>query len=152
MATEADFMRRCMKRATELGARLFRNNVGKAWIGKDEEIRATKTVLVHKGDVVIRQARRFHAGLAEGSGDLIGFVPVVITPEMVGTTIAQFASPETKSATGRATTDQKAWMAMVIRFGGLAGIVRTDEDLTDLLCPRRFHAQPVVKKAMPDND
>jgi hypothetical protein len=130
---EADFMRRCMKRATDAGARLFRNNVGKAWIGKDEEIRATKTVLVHKGDVVIRQARRFHAGLAEGSGDLIGFVPVVITPEMVGSTIAQFASPETKTATGRVTKEQRAWIAMVIRFGGRAGIVRTDDDLDQII-------------------
>jgi len=143
--TEADIMRRLQKLATTLGGRLFRNNVGKAWIGRDEEIRETKRVLVYAGDVVIRQGRRFHAGLAPGSGDLIGFMPVKITADMVGTVVAVFASPEIKTPTGRATTEQADWIAMVQRFGGFAGIARNDEDLTTILCPPHLFAQGVDK-------
>lgn len=110
--SEADFMRRCMKLATDAGARLFRNNCG---------------VLLDKRGVPV------HFGLAKGSSDLVGFVPVVITPDMVGQTLAVFASVEVKTLTGRVRPEQKDWIAMVQRFGGLAGIVRTDEDLTTML-------------------
>ena len=110
--SEADFMRRCQKLATTLGGRLWRNNVG--------------TLLDKRGVPV-------HFGLAKGSSDLIGFVPVTITPDMVGQTLAVFASVEVKTLTGRVRPEQKDWIAMVQRFGGLAGIVRTDEDLTTML-------------------
>lgn len=122
---EADFMRRCQKRATDLGSRLFRNNVGTGWQGKTER-RAD-------GSMLIREPRPLHSGLAAGSSDLIGFVPVTITPDMVGQQIAVFASAEIKTAKGRATEEQKWWIDMVRGFGGIAGIVRTDEDLQELL-------------------
>lgn len=122
--TEADLMRRLMKLATDAGARLFRNNTG---VLKDE-----------RGVPV-----RF--GLATGSSDLIGFVPVTVTPDMVGQTLAVFASVEVKTPTGRVRSEQADWIAMIRRFGGLAGIARTDQDLTDILCPPSMHAQGVDK-------
>lgn len=114
-----------MKRATELGARVWRNNVG---------------VLPDKRGVPVRY------GLATGSSDLIGFVPVTITPDMVGQTVAVFVSVETKAGKGRATREQAAWIAMVQRFGGRAGICRTDMDLTTILMAEPSHALDVAKK------
>jgi hypothetical protein len=112
MGTEADFMRRCMKRATELGARLYRNNVG---------------VLPDKRGIPVRY------GLATGSSDLIGFVPVTVTPDMVGQTLAVFVSVETKAGRGKATKEQDQWLAMVAKHGGRAGIARTDDDLDQII-------------------
>lgn len=122
--TEADLMRRLMKLATDAGARLFRNNTG---VLKDE-----------RGVPV-----RF--GLATGSSDLIGFVPVTVTPDMVGQTLAVFASVEVKTPTGRVRSEQADWIAMIRKFGGLAGIARNDQDLTDILCPPFSDAQGVDK-------
>lgn len=142
---EADFMRRCMKRATELGARLWRNNVGQAWVGKAEQFKRAATVQVQPGDVLIRQGRPFKAG-AVGMSDLIGFMPVTVTPEMVGQRLAVYAAVETKSERGRATSEQLAFITLVNRFGGRAGVCRTDLDLTTILMAEPSHALDVAKK------
>ena len=89
-----------------LGARVFRNNVGLA---------------------VYPDGSRVKYGLCVGSSDIIGFVPVVITPDMVGQTVAVFLAVETKAGT-KATKEQDAFIAMVQRFGGRAGVARSDED------------------------
>lgn len=119
-------MRRCMKRATEMGARLFRNNVG---------------VLEDKRGVPVR------FGLHPGSGDLIGWAPVTITPEMVGRTVAVFVSVETKGRRGRVSAGQQAWAEAVASAGGLAGVARTDQDLDNILAPAVSDAQPVAKSS-----
>jgi len=72
-------------------------------------------------------------GLAPGSGDLIGWRTLIITPDMVGHRIAQFVSLEAKSATGRARADQIAWAAAVTAAGGVAGICRTVDEARGLL-------------------
>lgn len=110
--SESDLMKRLQKLATQAGARLFRNNVG---------------VLEDKRGVPVRY------GLAPGSADLIGWVPVTITPEMVGQTVAVFASVEVKTAKGRVRSEQAAWADAVAAAGGMAGIVRSEEDLRKVL-------------------
>lgn len=117
-------MRRCLKRATDLGARLFRVNVGRAWVG-DAERAGPDTV-------ILRNARPFKAGVP-GMSDLIGWVPVAITPEMVGQTVAVYTAVETKAPRGRATDEQKAFIQVVSAAGGRAGIARTDDDLHNIL-------------------
>jgi hypothetical protein len=92
--------------------RLLRNNVG---------------ALEDKNGRVVR------FGLAPGSGDLIGWRTLVITPDMVGQRIAQFVSLEAKSATGRARADQIAWATAVTAAGGVAGICRTVDEARTLL-------------------
>lgn len=135
---EADFMRRCMKRATDLGARLFRMNVGVAWVGE-----ATKN---RDGSITIRNPRPFKSGVP-GMSDLIGWAPVVVTPDMVGKTVAVYLAVETKSARGRASEEQKNFVGAVHKAGGRAGIARTDEDLEAILCGDLFDAQGVDKNA-----
>lgn len=132
---EADFMRRCLKRATDVGGRLFRNNVGTGWTGK--------VTRKPDGSITIRNPRPLHAGLAVGSGDLIGWVPVEITPDMVGQTVAVFASVETKTLRGRVTQGQVAWAKAVARAGGRSGIARSDADLDNILGVVKNDAQSV---------
>lgn len=127
--TETDIMRRLQRLASSLGARLFRQNVGVAWVGKVQ--RGPGTVRLGPGDVVIRNARPFHAGHT-GMSDLGGWVPVEITPDMVGATIAQYAQVEVKDR-GRATAEQLAWIGAVVKAGGRAGVARDDDDLTAIL-------------------
>lgn len=105
--------------------RLFRNTVGMAWHGdtctkreKDGSITAT-----------IRNARPVSYGLAPESPDLIGLRRVLITPDMVGQEIAQFLGIECKGANGRATNGQKAFLAMLHRFGGVARLARSLDDV-----------------------
>src|SRR5687768_7293599 len=67
-------------------------------------------------------------GLCQGSSDLIGWKSLVITPDMVGTTLAQFVAIEVKGAKGRVKPEQKLFLALVERSGGLAGVARSEED------------------------
>ena len=86
MTSPANQNRQTQITATKLGARLFRQNVGFGWIaGPKDTLKANARVQVfmNPGDVLLRQARPFQAG-AEGMSDGGGFVPVVVTPEMVG--------------------------------------------------------------------
>lgn len=101
-------------------ATLFRNNVAQAWVGDVTELK--------DGSVLIRNARRLHAGLCEGSSDLIGWRSLTITPEMVGQIVAVFAALEVKSKTGRATAGQKNFCQRVTEAGGFAGIVKSPDE------------------------
>lgn len=128
---EADFMRRLQILASSFGARLFRQQVGMGWVGKAERITMPKRVEVRPGDVVIRNARPFHAGV-EGMSDLGGWVPVTVTPEMVGATIALYAQVEVKE-NARPSKEQLSWIEAVNKAGGRAGIARSEQDLDDIL-------------------
>jgi len=94
--------------ATEQGDRLFRNNVG-----------GFRTL----------DGRFIRTGLCVGSSDLIGWRSVTITPEMVGTKIAQFVGMEAKAGRKNQTKEQKAFADTLTLAGGLACVVRTVEDV-----------------------
>lgn len=132
--SEADLMRRLQILASEMGARLFRQNTGMAWVGKTEQIKRATTVRVEPGDVIIRKARPFHAGI-KGMSDLGGWVPVEVTREMVGGTVAVYAQVEVKE-NGRPTREQVAWIDAVNNAGGRAGVARTNDDLIRILNAR----------------
>lgn len=130
-----DLVQETIIEASKLGARLFRNNVGLGWIGKI--IRITKEIKLNlrPGDMVIRNARALHAGLCEGSSDAVGFVPILITQEMVGKIVPIFASIESKTGKGQLSEKQENWINMVLEFGGIAGVARNLDDLRDLINP-----------------
>jgi hypothetical protein len=118
---ESNIMRLVQIRCSELGARLMRNNVGKAWAGEEQRLPG--------GDLILRNPRRIHFGLAKGSGDLIGWTPVKITEDMVGSTLAVFTSIEVKTKKGRPTDDQIAFAQVVILGGGSAFVIRDPSQL-----------------------
>lgn len=128
-------MRRLQILASQLGARLFRQNSGQAWVGKVE--RGPRTVSIGPNDIVIRNARPLHAGF-KGIADLGGWRRVTITPEMVGVTIAQRLEAEVKTDKGRPTADQLAWIEAVNKSGGRAGVVRSESDLIELVNGKNF--------------
>lgn len=94
-----------------------------------------------------RTGRPVQFGLARGSADLIGWRTVVVTPEMVGQRIAVFTSIEVKTATGRLTPAQNAWLGAVRSAGGIAGVARSVSDSlhiveTPLGFPQRSNSEP----------
>jgi hypothetical protein len=121
-----------MVAASKLGARLFRRNVGMGWIGGAKKFAEAATIRVAPGDVLIRQARPFHNG-TEGQYDMTGWQTVTITPDMVGTQIAQVVEIEAKQGSGRETKEQIAWGECVNRAGGKAGVARSLEDIARIL-------------------
>ena len=123
---ETDVMHRIVGELSHGNTRLFRNNIGNAWMGSVSRLK--------DGSVLIRKPRRVGFGLGgEGGSDLIGFRSVLVTPEMVGQTIAVFAAVEVKSATGTPTAEQRNFINMVIDHGGRAGIARSPEEAEEIL-------------------
>lgn len=107
-------------------AALFRNNVAQAWVGETSRLR--------DGSVLIKNPRILHAGLFKGSGDLIGWRSIVVTPEMVGQLVAVFCSIEVKPPKGgRVTAEQRDWADKVNAAGGFAGIARSPEEAKSIL-------------------
>lgn len=92
--------------------RMFRNNVG-----------------AYKND----DGRLVEYGLGKGSSDLVGFVVREITPDMVGKSVAVFTAIEIKTAKGRLSDTQQAFINMVRNKGGLAGVARSIEDAKEML-------------------
>lgn len=127
--SEANVLKLVLLRLSELGARVFRQNTGLAWAGEVVEKSPTRLVL--------RNPRPLHAGLCKGSSDAIGWTPVVITPEMVGRTVAVFTAAETKSGRGKATDEQLNFVAQVKKAGGIAGVVWTPEQAAELVLTYR---------------
>lgn len=107
------------------GARVFRQNVGQAWAGR----------VVERGPrhIVLADPRPFHAGLCVGSSDLIGWHPMIVTPEMVGEPLARFVAIEAKTKRGRPTPEQIRFVEAVKAAGGSAGIARSTDEAVRIL-------------------
>ena len=77
----------------------------------------------------VQDGRPIRYGLGNpGGSDLIGWTPVKITPDMVGKTYAIFTALEVKTDKGRPTKEQVAFIEAVKRAGGIAEIVRSEDD------------------------
>lgn len=126
--SDSGFLNRISLVVARGATRIFRNSVGLGWVGQSRRITATETITVHTGDVLIRRARPLHAGLIKGSGDLIGWHTVEITPEMVGRRIAVFVSLEGKQGSDRSSPEQVHWRNQVAQAGGIAAEVRQPDD------------------------
>jgi len=84
--------------------------------------------------LTLKTKKKIKAGLmADGSGDLIGFKVVIITPDMVGSKFALFVSIEDKIGKGRPSPQQIKWRDMVLANGGIAGIVWSVEEAVELI-------------------
>ena len=108
--SESQVMHTIMLALSASGATIFRNNVGA---------------------VKASDGRFIRFGLCPGSSDLIGFMPVTITPEMVGKRVALFLAVEAKAPGGHTDLERKAaqdrFIDAVLAAGGLAGYARTAE-------------------------
>ena len=123
---ETNIMRNIMLRASDIGYRLFRNNVGTAWrslLGPKGEKRMSDGRLLITDPILVR------FGLHKGSGDLIGWKPVTITQDMVGKEMAVFTSVEVKTKKGRLSKDQSHWNDQVNSSGGIGIVARNEDDI-----------------------
>jgi hypothetical protein len=123
--TEATIMRQIQLAASRLGNRLWRNNVGVGWVGWSRRITAQGQYTLMPGDVVVRAARPLHAGLAVGSGDLIGYTMIDDLPV--------FTSIECKSATGSSSEAQIAWHKFISAEGAISGECRSPAEYQTLV-------------------
>lgn len=98
---------------SERGAIIWRNNVGLAKYAD--------------GSVV-------KYGLCNpGGSDLIGIIPVLITPDMVGSTLGRFVAVEVKRPGKHPTEDQENFIRVISENGGIAGIATTPEEALRLV-------------------
>lgn len=106
------------------GIRLFRNNVGTGWQGRQK--------WNGQKELTLGNPRPLKAGLCEGSSDLIGWVTVEITPEMVGQKVAVFTAIEYKTPNTGTSTAQGKFLAAVRAAGGRCGIARNVPDAVQI--------------------
>lgn len=117
MTPESHLEREILRTLCRGPVRLFRNTVAVGWVG---------SLIGHEnGHVILRNARRNSFGLVKGSGDLIGYRTVTVTPDMVGQRIAVFTSLELKAPKGTTRPEQIQWDSAVRAAGGYSGIVRS---------------------------
>lgn len=100
----------------ELGYRLFRNNVG--------------TLQNLRGEYVTY-------GLCEGSSDLVGWVSIEVTPEMLGKKIAVFVACEVKQPGKKPTDKQAAFLSAIRSAGGIAVVATSVEEAIDAVQRQR---------------
>lgn len=104
-------------RASQMGWRLFRNNVG---VLMDDTGRPVRYGLANDSKAMNSEYK---------SGDLVGVRPVLILPEHVGRTLGVFVSVECKHPDWRPTPGdkryqaQKRWADMITSLGGYARII-----------------------------
>ncbi len=105
--------------------RVFRNNVGSAFLGK--------VVKKTPQNINIANPRFVRFGLRKGSSDLIGWTTTEVTKEMIGQKIAVFTSIEVKQKGKYSTDDQKNWINQVNVSGGIAGVARSADDAKNII-------------------
>jgi hypothetical protein len=107
-------------------ATCFRANVGEAYIGDS-------IVKNSDGSITITKPRRFNTGLPKGFTDLLCVIPVTITADMVGQTLAIAGFIEVKTPQGRVRKEQKEFIECMQRLGARAGVARSPEDAIKIL-------------------
>lgn len=85
--------------ASELGCKLSRNNSGIAF---------------HKDGSAVR-----YGVFSPGGADIIGWSPMLVTPDQVGSIVAVFTAIEAKTRSVGLTPEQKRFLAVVNQSGGI---------------------------------
>jgi hypothetical protein len=127
---ENNIFKRIQIRVSEMGGRLFRINAGQGWTG-------SKIIKQGKNRLII-DARPFK-GAQKGFVDGVGWIPITITKEMIGQTFPVFTAIETKVGKNTATPEQQHFIDRVIESNGIAGVVRSVEDLEQIV---DIHSRP----------
>ncbi len=113
--------------ATRRGWRLFRNEVGLAWVGTVMETFHRVGKRGAQACTTLADARPIRYGLGRGSFDTVGWIPREIRrediPEGGVLRIAQFATVDAKTdAYSRMSPEQRIWSREVKAAGGYVGI------------------------------
>jgi hypothetical protein len=112
-ALESDIQRAIML-ATPSNARLFRNQVG---------------------TYQLADGRTVSSGMGKSTSDLVGFVSIIVTPEMVGKPVAVFTVCEVKRPGFRRderARNQQRFIDIVLSLGGRGMIATSVEEAASL--------------------
>ena len=113
MTSERDIQAQILLALSHGPTRLLRVNAGVAWQGH---------VLQHNRDLLVLENPRALRLAAPGVSDLIGW-----------TEGGRFVAVEVKGPRGRVTDEQAAFLDLVRRSGGLAGVARSVADARAVL-------------------
>ena len=105
---------------------LYTNPIGTGWFGKFKK-------RSDDGDVTLKFGRPVAMGLKKGSADLIGFLPVVITKEMVGKKIPVFVSLEIKKPGKEPEPDQEDWLRTMLLHKCCAGVAHSEDEAVKIV-------------------
>lgn len=118
----------------------LQKEIAMAMCGKRTRLWVNDTGMAYQGKVtrmgnsaVINNVQAIKYGLCTGSSDLIGFHMIKITEDMVGEELPIFTAIEVKTAKGRASEQQQAFLSMVRDNNGYAGIARSVEEARNIL-------------------
>lgn len=136
--TETDIVHAIQVDVSPFGCRLFKNIRGGAYpIGYVKPLLAA----IFRADWTLaaklaRSLRMIMMGLqAPGASDLIGYMPVLITPEMVGNIIPVFVAIEVKTEIGKTDADGKQdhFIGVIHKIGGYSGVARCKNDARKIM-------------------
>ena len=117
-------MRQAWTAMVRAGAKIWRNNVGMGVTGR----------IARKGSMaVVYGASPIRFGLCPGSPDLIGYLPMTITSDMVGRKVAVFVGAESKDQNGRLSEEQKKFIAVASEDGAICFEFRSVGEALDKL-------------------
>jgi len=122
---ETNIQRLIMLALSRANCRIFRNNVGTAWNGKNY---ATKD-----GRRVIENPQIIRFGLCPGSSDLIGYTEKEVTPDMVGKKVAIFTAVEVKKPKGVRSEKQRNFIDRVNAAGGFGGFATSEAEALEII-------------------
>ena len=124
---ESAVQQRTRLELARLGALVYRNNVGAC---EDKQGRIIRYGLCNESAQMNRALK---------SSDLIGVIPVVVTPEMVGKTVGLFLAVECKKSDWRMTpSDTRAqaqlrFIELIRSVGGIGGFITDPAQVKDIL-------------------
>lgn len=107
---------------------MFRNAVGYGI--------ATNPKAIHRldnGKFLVDRGTPLRFGLLPGSSDMIGYKPTIITPDMLGQTVAIFQGIEVKTEHDRLSEEQRKWNRALIRDGAIAEVWHYNGRIIEIL-------------------
>lgn len=107
---------------------MFRNAVGYGI--------ATNPRAIHRldnGKFLVDRGTPLRFGLLPGSSDMIGYKPTIITPDMLGQTVAIFQGIEVKTEHDRLSEEQRKWNRALIRDGAIAEVWHYNGRIIEIL-------------------
>ncbi|SRR6266496_3462549 len=126
MAEAEDVLRREYILGLKPNQRRFFIDAGYAWKADKKNtvwVKTPKMVQLNPGDMVLRHPQKFNGG-PEGWFDAVGWDEVVITPDMVGKTVAVFCGDELKSKNDRLRPLQRLLGQVLKSMGGVWRIIK----------------------------
>jgi hypothetical protein len=102
----------------------WRTNAGSFWGGK---------VISNDGHYLLLEHPTKIEGLPEGFPDVIAAIPIMITPEMVGQTIAIAGFIEVKAEGDTVKPKQRDFIALMKAIGARAGVAWSKEDALQII-------------------